>query len=264
MNPDVQMTLEEGVSEVLSILTGLDLNYDPVQDRFRTIVRSLNRAVRANALEHEWSYYSSVEDVGYAMRGEKDVPLRSNVRPRIINDDAVRLVNKKGSPMVWAYFLPRDALHKYIRRDGLWCAATRSVLTFSRPFFQREEGLMIQVPVMREPKLLELPPLPLDPMEPILPVPRPMLEQLIDFDNPDLIVYRAAYLAAQGDPVLQPRVQSLEEQYKELQYLLIERDDRNTDTPYQNEFILPVDHDIYGPTSLINHRHPHSDTGRYR
>lgn len=264
MNPDVSLTLEDSVAEVLAILTGLDLEYDPNQDRFRAITRALNRATRANALEHEWSYYSSVEDVGYAIVGEKEVPIRTSVRPRIINDDAVRLVNRHGEPEVWAYFLPRDALHKYVRRDGLWCATTRSVLTFSRPFSRREDGLMIQVPVMREPELFELPALPKNNTTPIPPVPKPILKQLLDFDNPDVVVMRAAFMYAQGDPVMQPRVQALEAQYKDLMYQLIERDDRNTDTPYQNEFLLPVDHDIYGPSSLVHHHHPHSDTGRYR
>lgn len=263
-NPDVALTLKDSVAEVLGTLTGLDLTYDPNLDRFRTIVRALNRATRANALENEWSYYSSLEDVGYAVRGERDVPLRTNVRPRIINDDAVRLTDKKGRVRAWAYFLPRDALHKYASREGLWCAHTRSVITFSRPFLQREDGLMIQVPVMREPELFEMPPLPENPSDPIDPVPEPILNQLLDFDFPDLIIARASYYVAMADPVMQPRAQTLEEEYKNLMYQLIERDTRNTDTPYLNEFLLPISNSIYREGPAWTHQHPHADTGRYR
>lgn len=52
-NAEVQMTLDEAVAEVLGQLTGLDLEYDPRLDRYRAITRQLNRATRANALEHE-------------------------------------------------------------------------------------------------------------------------------------------------------------------------------------------------------------------
>ena len=34
-NRDVQMTLKDAVAEVLNFLTGLDLEYDPDQDRFQ-------------------------------------------------------------------------------------------------------------------------------------------------------------------------------------------------------------------------------------
>ena len=96
-NRDVQMTLKEAVAEVLNFLTGLDLEYDPDQDRFQSITRTLNRALRAVALEHEWSYYSSTEEVGTFAEGVQDYDLNSSLRPRIINDDAVRLVGDYGS-----------------------------------------------------------------------------------------------------------------------------------------------------------------------
>ncbi len=53
MNPELKLTLDEGIQEVLGLLTGLDMTYDPQYDRYRVIGRMLNRALRANALEHE-------------------------------------------------------------------------------------------------------------------------------------------------------------------------------------------------------------------
>ena len=84
-------------------------------------------------------------------------------------------------------------------------------------------------------------------------------EQLIDFDYPDVIVLRAAYYVAQADPVQQPRVQTLENEYKDLMYSLVERDTRNTDSPYLNEFLLPITNSIYGNGRAGAHGHPHSD-----
>src|SRR6478735_7646389 len=168
MNPDVAVTLDEAVQEVLSTLTGLDISYRPELDRYRAVTRHLNKALRLVALDCEWSYFSSVESIGVARLGDTEVRMRSTVRPRIINDDAVRLVDDEGTPRVWAYFLPRDSLHKYNgRRQGLWCAHTRSSLQFSRPLGYAEEGLTIQVPVMREPRMFELPALPEDENEPV-------------------------------------------------------------------------------------------------
>jgi hypothetical protein len=181
------------------------------------------------------------------------------VRPRIINDDAVRLVDDNGTPRVWAYFLPRDSLHKYNgRRQGLWCAHTRSLLEFSRPLGPAEAGLSVQVPVMREPRMFRLPPVPEDPNEPMPTVPQDVREQLLDFDYPDLVLARATFLYAQSDPVAQPRVQTLEDQYKTLMYALTERDERNTDSAYQNDFFVPMDGDLFGHSALA-HSHPHSD-----
>lgn len=74
----------------------------------------------------------------------------------------------------------------------------------------------------------------------------PNPEAVVDFPYPELIVMRAAWLYAQSDPVMQPRAQYLEEQYKDLMYQLIERDERHTDAPLQNDFHVPVDNSIHG------------------
>lgn len=260
MNPNVAMTLDECVAEVFGMLTGLDLQYAPEQDRYQSVVRQLNRALRAHALETDWSYYSDVEDIGTAHTGDREVAMRATIRPRIINDDAVRLVDADGTPRVWAYFLPRDADHKYIDRQGLWVSHTRSSLRFSRPFHAGEDGLTIQVPVMREPKMFRLPDQPEDPEEPLVTVPATIREQLLDYDYPDVVLLRAAYYYAQTDPVMQPRVQTLEAQFKDLMYQLIERDEKNTDSPFLNEFLVPVQNGI----SHTGHRttHPLSDERR--
>lgn len=252
-NKDVQMTLREAVDEVMTLLTGLDLSYDPSQDRFHAVTRCLNRALRQTALEHEWSYYSTTEDIGTVVTGQQSVDLTSRQRLRIVADDSIRLVNEAGTPMVWAYFLPRDALHKYAGRAGLWASITRSTITFSRPFNLWEAGLRILVPVMREPKMFEVPASGQE-------VPARILNQLVDFDYPDMVIARAAYVYAQSDPVLQPRVQTLEAQYKDIMYQLVERDDRHTDSTYINEFIVPIQNSINGSSYHATvHRHPHSD-----
>ena len=88
-----------------------------------------------------------------------------------------------------------------------------------------------------------------------------VLEQPVDFDYPDLIVMKAAYYIAQADPLMQPRVPTLDEQYKSLFYALNERDDRHTDSPFMNEFTVPIQsgiHDISSWDTL----HPHSDERR--
>lgn len=261
VNANVSMTLDDAVAEVLGILTGLDLSYAPEQDRYQAITRALNRAVRANALDHEWSYYSSTENVGTVGEGEQEFALRSSVRPRIINDDAVRLVNSAGRPLVWAYFLPRDADHKYPGRGGLWATVTRSTLRFSRPLQGAEVGLDILVPVMREPNVFRLPPTPEGDEAETPTVPADVRNQLLDFDYPDLVIIRAAYFYAQTDPVMQPRTQTLEAQWKDMMYALVERDDRNTDAPFMNEFFVPITSSIDGP-DWARHGHPHSDERR--
>lgn len=249
MSIEVQLTLDEAVSEVLNLLTGMDLSYDPEQDRYRVLTRQLNRALRANALDNEWGCYSTVLPIGNAATGEWEFQLPSANRPRIVNDDAVRLVDSDGVIVKWAYILPRDALHKYQSRSGLWCSFTRRYVTFSRPFLDSESGLEIQAPVMREPKMFRLPDKGRD-------VPTAIRNQLIDFPYPDVIVARAAYYYAQSDPVMQPRVQTLESDYKNLMYQLIERDTAHTDSPYVNEFILPVENGLLSDYSA--HLHPHS------
>jgi hypothetical protein len=259
MNPDVAVTLDEAVQEVLSTLTGLDISYRPELDRYRAVTRHLNKALRLTALDAEWSYYSSVETVGTARLGDTEIVMRSTLRPRIINDDAVRFVDGMGVPHVWAYFLPRDSLHKYNgRRQGLWCAHTRSSLQFSRALGPTEAGLKIQIPVMREPQMFRLPAAPEDENSPAPTVPQEVRDQILDFDYPDLVLARTAFLYAQSDPVAQPRVQTLEDQYKTMMYALTERDERNTDSAYQNDFFVPIGGDLSGPSSRP-HSHPHSD-----
>lgn len=249
-NPELSMPLDEAVAEVLGLLTGLDLTYDPELDRYRSITRALNRALRYNALENEWSFYTSEMLAGRATACQSSIPLPPGLRPRIINDDAVRLVSKDGRPERWAYFLPRDALHKYNDRQGLWCSAVGNLLVFSRQFTDDEQDMEIVVPVMREPKMFRLPGTGTQ-------VPPSIRKQLVDFPYPDLIVARAAFHYAQTDPVMQPRVPTLEDGYKNLMYQLIERDVAITDTPYTNEFILPLENGLR-PVD-VSHRHPHSN-----
>jgi hypothetical protein len=258
VSSETQTTLEDAVAEILGMLTGLDVTYDPSHDRFRSVVRQLNRALRLNSLEKEWSWYSSTTSLGPVVAGEREVFIPSSLRPRIINDDAVRLCNAEGRPLRWAYFLPRDALHKYDGRGGLWASVTRQTLSFSRPFHSGEEGLDIQLPVMREPRMFRLPELPADPNTGTPAPSEAVLNQLVDFQYPDVVVMRAAFLYAQTDPVLQPRVQTIEAQYKDLMYQVIERDERNTDSPMLNEFVLPIQGDI-SPGPFGGHRHPHAD-----
>lgn len=256
-NPETALTLDEAVAEVLGQLTGLDLQYLPESDRYYAIARAINRALRSNALEHEWSYYSSTENVGTATEGASSVALLATQRPRIINDDAVRLINDMGEIMRWAYFLPRDALHKYAYRNQLYAAVVGQQLVFNRGFFAKEAGLTIVVPVMREPAMIRLPAQPEDPNAASVPVPQLTRDTEIDFQYPDLIVLRAAFYYAQTDPVMQPRVQTLEAQYKDLMYQIIERDDRNTDAPEMTAWSLGISGSIRGETAYP--LHPHSD-----
>lgn len=260
-NPDTQLSLDEAIAEVLGLLTGLDLQYAPELDRYNAIARQLNRAMRSVALEKEWSWYSSVESVGPAVAGQKEVIMRATIRPRMISDDAVRLVDDEGNAVEWAYFLPRDAIHKYPVRGGLWCSVTRNTLTFSRPFTEVEDGYDIQVPVMREPTMFRLPAQPEDPQAALVTVSQAIRDQLVDFAYPDLVVLKAAFMYAQTDPIMQPRVQTLEAQYKDLMYQIIERDERNTDSPFQNEFFVPVQSGLSSEFSGA-HWHPHSDERR--
>jgi len=249
MNVELRLTLDDAVAEVLGMLTGLDLTYEAEYDRYRAITRQLNRALRANALEAEWSYYASTMEIGNTVEGMREVQLPMNVRPRILNDDAVRLV-KDDRTVVWAQFLPRSSLSKYEWQPGLWCAITRQMLLFSRPLTLAEEGLAIQVPVMREPRMFRLP-------ETGEEVPDSIRQQLIDFNYPDVITARAAFFYAQTDPVMQPRVPTLEAGYKDVMYQVIEQDTRNSDMPYLNSFTLPVESGLV-PESTF-HRHPHAD-----
>ena len=259
-NADVQLTLDDSVEEVLTLLTGLDLRYEPELDRYRAITRTLNRALRANALEHEWSYYADLEEIGQAVEGQQEVYLRSSVRPRVILADSVKLL-LNGEPVVWIPFLPREALDDHFGRGGLRCAFTRTTLRFSRPFSSSEAGLTIVLPVMREPRMFRLPEQPEDPNLPLVPVPAATRNQLLDFDYPDVVIARAAFFYAQTDPVMQPRVQTLEAQYKDLMYQLIERDEAHTDSPLSHEFFVPVTNSVRG-VSHMYHQHPHADERR--
>jgi hypothetical protein len=265
-NPEITMTLEEGVGEVLGQLTGMDLVYLPELDRFRAVTRALNKALRLNALEKEWSYYSGEHNVGTTVTGDKVLTMSSTVRPRMIGDDAARLVkvmeDDTGHEHVvrWAYYLPRDALHKYEFRNGLWCSVVRNQLHFSRYLTDAEGELEVYIVGMREPVMFRLPGLPEDAGVPIPDVPAEILNQEIDFAYPDVITMRAAYLYAQSDPVMQPRVQTLEAQYKDLMYQVIERDDRNTDSPYLNEWFVPIQGGLRPAAGF--HGHPHADERR--
>lgn len=256
-NPETALTLEEAVAEVLGLLTGLDLSYVPEADRFYAVTRAINRALRANALEHEWSWYASTSNVGVAVTDAQQITMPATVRPRQTGDDAVRLVDATGKIMRWAYFLPRDALHKYAYRNQLYCAVIGTTLLFNRGFYLKEDGLTVQVPVMREPTLIRLPVQPTDPNAASVPVPQVTLDTEVDFQYPDLIVLRAAYYYAQTDPVMQPRVQTLEAQYKDLMYQIIERDDRNTDAPELTAWSLGISGSLAGEPAFP--LHPHAD-----
>lgn len=251
MNIETRMTLDEAVLEVLGMLTGLDLSYEPEQDRYRSITRQLNRALRGNALEQEWGFYASELNIGRAKQGERVVLLPNNARPRITGDDAVRLA-RDGQFVQWAYFLPRDALSKYESMNGLWCAITRQTLVFSRDFLLSEDGADIIIPVMREPRMFRLP-------ETGEEVSDAIRSQFIDFDYPDVIIARGAWNYAQTDPIMQPRVQTLEANYKDLMYQVIERDTNSTDMPYLNDFRLPIHGSLEDVPMAAAHRHPHSD-----
>jgi hypothetical protein len=250
MSTEVELTLDDAVAEVLGLLTGLDLTYEPQYDRYRAITRQLNRALRANALEQEWSYYSTVEDLGAVAAGDQEFDIDPQHRVRILDDDSVRLVDAAGKTMVWAYFLPRDSLHKYASRSGLWCSAVRKTIRFSRPLTQFEAGLHVHVPVMREPIMFRLPATGEE-------VEDDIRNQLIDFDFPDVVIARAAWYYAQADPVMQPRAQTLEDGYKNLMYALVERDTEHSDSAYLNEIIVPVQGGVRDDY-VGNHNHPHA------
>jgi hypothetical protein len=263
INPNVTFTLDDAVAEVLGQLTGLELTYQPELDRYRAITRALNRALRANATETEWSYYNDTFSLGAAVEGQTTALIPNTLRPRITADDAVRLVDDDDVVRVWGYFLPLHALHKYgSRGGGLWAAVRRDTLMFSRPIYPGEAGFDIQLPTMREPTMFVLPAQPEDEDDVLVEVPQEVRDQPIDFPWPDAIVTRAAFMYAQTDPIMQPRVQTLEMQYKDIMYQLIERDDRHTDSPYLNEFIVPVHNGLSSGPYASDHGHPHSDERR--
>lgn len=306
------MTLDEAVNEVLNYLTGMDLHYIAELDRYRSIARTLNRALRLVSTEHEWGCYAAVEDMGEVSAGQTEIVHSRSRRPRIILDDSVRLVDDKNFIHMWAYILPRESLHKYQGRSGLWVASTENRLEFSRAIRTGEAGLRALVPVMREPRQLVIPMtydsvedyakagIP-DPAEVVRVLqlrnfhnpeiveewvidetavpyiyssPETSLEKLgltpdqvrnqkIDHSFPDLIVLKAAFLYAGTDPIMQPRVQTLEGQYKDLFYALTERDTNHTDDPFRNDFVVPIQGSLHDGYDHRNHAHPHSDERRY-
>lgn len=304
------MTLDEAVGEVLNYLTGFDLHYVAELDRYRSITRTLNRALRLVATEQEWGYYSSILDMGELTHLQTEILLSRTKRPRIIMDDSVRLVDADDNIREWAYILPRESVHKYQGRTGLWVGVTENRLTFSRPIQLKETGLRAFVPVMREPRQLIIPatfdsiedleadgeedPLvvqkivqlrnfhnpdiveewvideteapyiytsPESSLAKLALTPAQVRNQKIDFSFPDLIVLKAAFLYAQTDPLMQPRVQTLEGNYKDLFYALTERDTNHTDDPFINDFAVPIQGSLH--EHQRNHAHPHSDERRY-
>lgn len=304
------MTLDDAVGEVLNYLTGSDLHYIAELDRYRSITRTLNRALRLVSTENEWGCYASIEDMGEVTAGQTEIVHRRSRRPRIILDDSMRLVDGDNNIHMWAYILPRESLHKYRGRTGLWIASTENRLEFSRPISTGEAGLRALVPVMREPrqivvpasfdsiedldkaytedpveveKIIQLrnyhnpdiveewvvdnsaPPYvytsPESSLEKLELTPDQVRNQKIDHSFPDLIVLKAAFLYAGTDPVMQPRVQTLEGQYKTLFYALVERDSNHTDDPYRNDFVVPIQGSLR--EQRTNHAHPHADERRY-
>jgi len=304
------MTLDDAVGEVLNYLTGYDLHYIAELDRYRSITRTLNRALRLVASEQEWACYSAVQDLGAVSTGQTELTLSRTKRPRIIMDDSVRLVDDENNIHMWAYFLPRESLHKYQGRTGLWAAATDNRIEFSRPISADLDGMRALVPVMREPRQLMIPASfdsvedrdadgqedpavllkivqlrnfhnpeiveewvidnteapylytsPESSLAALALTPEQIRTQKIDHSFPDLIVLKAAFLYAQTGPVMQPRVQTLEGQYKDLFYALTERDTNHTDDPHINDFSVPIQGSLHGYSGA--HAHPHSDERRF-
>ena len=244
----VQLSLQESVNKVHNILTGLDLQYDERMDIFHATVRQINRSLRQVALEDEWAWYAQDVDAGTTTLGMTEVELTSSYRPRIQQDDAVRLVNAEGITVFWAYYLPRDSLNKQMYRPELRVSSTRNLIQFSRPLQQFESGLSVVVPAMREPKQTKIP----DSGQQLTPA---ELSRSIDAEYPDLIVAHAAWKLAMSNPVYQPRAQTLEEEFNDLKYALTERNTNHSDSPMRNTFTPS-----YGdPYLAIPHGHPHSD-----
>ena len=244
----VQLSLQESVNEIHNILTGLDLTYEDRYDIFHATVRQVNRSLRQVALEDEWAWYVEEVDAGTTTVDMTEVELNSAYRPRVQQDDAVRLVNANGITVSWAYYLPRDSLNKQMHRPELRVAFTKNVIKFSRPLQLFESGLSIIVPAMREPKQTRLPEAGarLTPAE---------LSRAIDAEYPDLIVAHAAWKMAMSNPLYQPRAQTLEEEFNDLKYALTERNTNHSDSPMRNNFVPS-----YGDPYLATpHVHPHSD-----
>ena len=159
ISPELVFTLDDAVKEVLGNLTGQDLSYDPRFDRYVAVTRQLNRALRSNALEHEWSYYHTMYKSAAVYEGQKKLVIPNGLRPRVKGDDAVRVAldDLEETEVLWAYVLPRDALSKYADRPGLWCSIVRNEIWFNRPLYPGTISCHINVPVMREPAMFRLP-----------------------------------------------------------------------------------------------------------
>ena len=244
----VSMSLKDAVNEVHNILTGLDLTYEDRYDVFHATVRQINRSLRSVALEDEWAWYTEDADLGTTTEGQTEVDLMASYRPRVQQDDAVRLVNSDGHVVVWAYYLPRDSLNKYLYKPELRVAFVRNQIVFSRPIQLYESGLQIIVPAMREPRQTKIP----DPGQRMTDA---ELNRALDFEYPDMIIAHAAWQISMSNPVYQPRAQTLEEGFKEYKYSLTERNTNHSDSPLRNNFVPS-----YGDPYLTTpHRHPHSD-----
>lgn len=243
----VAMSLRDAVNEVHNILTGLDLVYEDRYDIFHATVRQLNRSLRNVALEDEWAWYAEDVEAGTTTAGQTSVELDAGYRPRIQQDDAVRLVNSDGLAVRWAYYLPRDSLSKYLHSPELRVAVTRNQITFSRPLQNFEAGLKIVVPAMREPRQTRLP----DSGQRLSDA---ELNRSIDTEYPDMIVAHAAWQISMSNPLYQPRAQTLEGAFSDLKYALMERNTNHSDSPMRNTFTPS-----YGdPYLALPHNHPHS------
>lgn len=244
----VTMSLRDAVNEVHNVLTGLDLSYDERYDIFHATVRQINRSLRKVALEDEWAWYTEDVDAGTSTEGQTTVELDSAYRPRVQQDDAVRLVNADGLPVKWAYYLPRDSLNKTTYRPELRVAFTRNQITFNRPLLKAEAGLQIVVPAMREPRQTRIP-------DSGIRLTDADLNRALDCEYPDLIVSHAAWQISMSNPVYQPRAQTLEGEFSDLKYALTERNTNHSDSPMRNSFVPSYGDPYLNPT----HAHPHSD-----
>lgn len=242
------MSLTEAVAEVQHILTGLNLSYDDRYDIFHATVRQLNRSLRHVSLEDEWGWYVEEVNAGLSVEDQTTIELDSTYRARILEGDAVRLVNDDGLPVIWAYYLPRDSLSRHTYRPELRVSVTRNEISFNRPLLASEAGYTIMVPAMREPAQTNIP----SSGEKLTTA---QLNRALDTEYPDMVVAHAAWQMSMSNPVYQPRAQTLEDAYNDLKYALIERNTNHSDSPLRNTFVPS-----YGdPYLSLPHNHPHSD-----
>lgn len=247
-----RLTLSETVDEVVNTLYGLSTRFEPDTDSWHGMALTLRRALKVVATERDWIYYHDTVQVGTVEPDCSVIVVPSRYRVRKTGDDAIRLLDSRGRPVVWAYIIPDDALHKYRALSGLWCSVVRQEIRFSRPFYKAEKGLRVIAPVMREPylwpKLVSGQALPQDEMD-----------RDIDFHRADMVVMKAAYLYAQTDPLLQPRVPQLEQDYRAVFYQVQEQDTNVTMGAMVNDFQLPIEGDYRFVSGHGYGLHPHSD-----